>query len=65
MANIDFDFTERIYTIKYFGIMDVMSTLGGLRASILPLLGWFIPLMTLHFLYSLAGIIDEKMEANQ
>lgn len=65
VSNLDFDFTERIYNIQYFGIMDVMSTLGGLRASIVPIIGYLVPLLTLHFLYSLAGIIDDKMEANQ
>ena len=61
ISNIDFDFTERIYDVSYFGIMDLMSKLGGLRASIMPILGYVAPLLALHFLYSLAGIIDEKM----
>lgn len=61
VSNIDFDFTERIYDVQYFGIMDLLSKLGGLRASINPIIGYIIPLMTLHFLYSLAGIIDEKL----
>lgn len=45
--------------------MDIMSKLGGLRASIMPLVGFLVPLLTLHFLWSLAGIIDDKMEFNQ
>ena len=61
VQNIDFDFTERIYDVHYFGIMDLLSKLGGLRASILPILGYVAPLLTLHFLWSLAGIIDEKL----
>lgn len=65
ISNIDFDFTERIYDIQYFGVMDILAHLGGLRASILPILGYFIPLLTLHFLYSLAGIIDKKLEDHQ
>lgn len=65
VSNLDFDFTERIYNIEYFGLMDIMSKLGGLRASIMPLVGYLAPLFALHFLWSLAGIIDDKMEANQ
>lgn len=61
ISNLDFDFTERIYELQYYGVMDIMSKLGGLRASIIPLLGYLLPLLTLHFLYSLAGIIDDKI----
>lgn len=61
LSNIDFDFTERIYDVRYFGIMDLLSKLGGLRASIMPMLGYFVPFLTLHFLWSLAGIINEKL----
>lgn len=61
ISNIDFDFTERIYHVEYFGIMDLLSKIGGLSASINPIIGYFIPLLTLHFLYKLAGIIDEKL----
>ena len=62
VSNIDFDFTERIYDIQYYGILDVLSKLGGLRASIFPIVGYFAPLLTLHFLYSLAGIVDNKIK---
>ena len=62
---MDFDFTERIYDIQYYGVMDVLAKLGGLRASILPMIGYIVPLLTLHFLYSLAGIIDDKLEGDQ
>lgn len=61
VSNIDFDFTERIYDIQYFGILDLLSKLGGLRASLVPILGYAAPFLALHFLYSLAGIIDERL----
>lgn len=61
-SNINFDFTERIYDLHYFGWMDILSKIGGLRASILPLFGYLIPLLTLHFLWTLAGIIQNKIE---
>ena len=51
VSNIDFDYTQRIYDVHYYGFMDVLSKLGGLRASILPILGYFLPFLTLHFLY--------------
>ena len=62
VSNIDFDFTERIYDIQYYGILDVLAKLGGLRASILPIVGYFAPLLTLHFLYTLGGIVDQKIK---
>ena len=65
ISNLDFDFTERIYDIQYRGIVDMFAKLGGLRASIAPLMGYFVPLLALHFLYSLAGILDEKLEDQQ
>ena len=62
MSNIDFDFTQRVYDVHFYSIMDVLSKVGGLKASITPIMGYFLPLLTLHFLYSLAGIIDDKLE---
>ena len=61
VSNVNFEFTERIYDVEYFGIMDLLSKLGGLRASILPIIGYVAPFLALHFFYSLAGIIDDKM----
>lgn len=65
ISNIDFDFTERIYKVHFYGIMDMLSQIGGLRASLLPILGFFAPLFTAHFLYSLAGIIQDKVAQNR
>ena len=64
-SNIDFDFTERIYDVHYYSFLDILSQLGGLRASILPILQYFMPLLTLHFLWKLANIIDNAMHQNQ
>ena len=61
VSNIDFYFTERIYDIEYYGLMDLLSKIGGLRASIMPMIGYMGPFLALHFLYSLAGIIDDKL----
>ena len=62
ISNVEFDFTQRIYDVQYYSLLDVLSKLGGLRASILPIIAYFVPLLTLHFLYTLAGIIDDKLE---
>lgn len=51
--------------MNYYGLMDVLAKLGGLRASIAPIIGYLVPLLTLHFLWSLAGIIDDKLETLQ
>lgn len=62
ISNIDFEFTERVYNIHFFGVIDILSQLGGLRASLMPLLGFFIPFFTIHFLYQLATIIQNSMK---
>jgi len=62
--NIDFDFTERIYNISYYTVLDIMAVIGGLKASIMPIIGYLAPLLALHFLMSLATIIENKMHEN-
>jgi len=64
-SNIDFDFSERIYNINYFTFLDIMAVIGGLKASIMPIIGYLAPLLALHFLISLAQIIVDKMHDNQ
>lgn len=60
-SNIDFDFTERVYDVHFYDIVDLFAKLGGLRASILPILGYLTPILSLHFLWVLSGIVDKKM----
>ena len=64
-SNIDFDFTERIYDVHFYSFLDLFARLGGLRASILPIIGYFMPILSLHFLWVLSGIVDKKMHQNQ
>ena len=64
-SNLDFDFTERVYDVSFYSFLDILSKLGGLRASILPILKYCMPLLTLHFLWKLSGIIDNAMHNNQ
>ena len=35
---LDTDFTEKNYEVHYFGYMDILGIIGGLNASIGPLL---------------------------
>lgn len=58
IQTINFDFTQRVYDMEYYDLLDLLSKLGGLRASILPLIGYIIPLLSLHFFYKLAEIIS-------
>lgn len=65
VINIDFDFVEKVNDIKYTTLVDVMSKLGGFKASFAPILSFIAPLFALHFFWKLSGIIDEKMGVNQ
>lgn len=64
-SNIDFYFTERVFEIEFYEWGDILSKLGGLRSSILPIIYYFMPLLSMHFLWRLSGIIDLKMHQNQ
>ena len=59
---IDFDFTQREYKYKYFDLDDIVAKIGGLRASIMPILNFFMPLVILYFLIELSKIIKENTE---
>lgn len=48
---MDTDFTEKNYEIHYFGYMDILGIIGGLNASIGPLLAQFGPLFIMNYLY--------------
>ena len=60
---IDHDFTERRYIIKYFGYADILSKIGGLSASIRPVLAAIAPLYIVLYLRTLAEIILDKNRA--
>ena len=65
ISNIDFEFTDRIYRIHFYGLMDMLSEIGGLKASLEPLIGLFTPLFIASFLYQLAGVIQFKVGQKQ
>jgi hypothetical protein len=50
---LNHDFTEVEYLIKYFGFADIMSKIGGIVASLNPLLALLGPIMILVYLSTL------------
>ena len=53
---IDMDFTEKMFELYYFNFMDIMSIIGGLNASIGPVLGFIAPLFIMNYLYQLSQL---------
>ena len=51
MIMINFDYTEKIFTIKYTGVMDILQRVGGLQASIIPVMRFASPWLMLLFLF--------------
>ena len=51
---LQFDFTERIFTLYYFTVFDVLSSIGGLKASIGPMISVATPISILFFLIRLS-----------
>ena len=56
-----FDFTQRVFTINFFTVFDIMAVLGGFKSSLGPILTVFTPILTLMFLFQLSTIIRERM----
>ena len=65
IANVNFDFTERQYTLKFVGFSDILAKVGGMRSSVLPIIGLLLPLLGLYFLMALADIIVNHAKINQ
>lgn len=59
------NFVERRYILKYFTVFDIMSKIGGFRASVMPIVGEFAPFFVLAFLVQLSKIIQEKLKEQQ
>ena len=62
MIQFQFDFTERQFTINYFGVVDVISTLGGINGFITPILAGITPLFMLVFLIEFAKYIGDMYD---
>lgn len=61
ISNIDFEFTERVYKIHYYTILDMLASIGGLRASLEPIFHLAIPVFTAYFFYSFAKLVQKKI----
>ena len=64
LIQFSFDYVERVYTIKYFTLFDVMSKIGGFSASLMPIIRYLSPLLTLMFLNKLAKILRDKIKTD-
>lgn len=60
-ANIDFDYTERVYNIKYFNVFDILSRVGGITETAMIFIELMFPWIALFFLYKLAFILDKTI----
>ena len=61
VMQLNFDFTQRVFTYNYYTFSDILSRIGGLQGSIMPLLAQIAPLFVLYFLYKLCKIIKQKL----
>ena len=55
-----YDYKQVYYTYTYFDMKNIFQNIGGLNASIGPIIRAFYPIIILIFLYKLAGIIGES-----
>lgn len=54
---LNFEYTEQRFTIKYVGVMDIVSRVGGYVASFLPLMNILGPLLVLQYLRQLSEVL--------
>jgi hypothetical protein len=59
VVSLDFDFTQREYTVTFVTFWDIFAEIGGLKAAILPLVHILVPFWILFFLISLSHIIKD------
>ena len=57
---LDHDFTEVQYTIKYFGFADILSKIGGIIASLNPVMHLITPMLIIFYLSKLSQVILDK-----
>lgn len=50
----DFKYEEQVYTIKYIGVGDIFSRVGGYMGSLMPLVRMSAPIFFLYFFYNLS-----------
>ena len=57
-----FDFTQRVFTINFFTLFDIMTILGGFKSFFGPLPELFSPILVLLFLMQLSNIIRTNLQ---
>ena len=62
VVQLNFEFTERVFVLDYTGVLDIMSKVGGLQASIMPIMRMVSPWIALSFMFQLSRIIRSKSE---
>lgn len=62
--NLNMNFVERQYILNFYTFGDIMSKVGGLSASIMPILGEFTPFFVLFFLLQVTRVIKDKIQSN-
>ena len=60
VAILNPDFTKRVYTLDHYTVGDAFKEVGSYQSAIVPIVGIYLPLLFLWFLYLIAGIIFEK-----
>ena len=50
IVQLNFNFIEKEFTTKYFGVLDIMSKIGGLQTSVMPMIRMATPWFALVFL---------------
>jgi hypothetical protein len=59
VVKLNFEFTEQKFVLRYFTFLDILSRIGGLSASIGPVMRLAGPWLMLYFLQQLCGIIKD------
>ena len=60
VVQMSFNFVELEFIYKYHEVMDIISKIGGIQASLLPMLHSTAPFLTLLFCLQLSNIIRTK-----
>lgn len=53
----DFDFTVQTYTYEHYSMVDVVSKIGGISATIKVLLTFMAPFFAFKFMFIFANIL--------
>ena len=60
LVKCDVNYLRTIETIKYFGYMDMLAKLGGLKSILGPVLSILTPIFVLAFLIELCSILKQS-----